>query len=225
VLQAQDEERRRIARELHDTAGQTLTVLGLNLAQLLEKAKHRDPELAELTRASEEIVGQLHREIRTTSYLLHPPLLDESGLASSLDWYVQGLSGRSTLAIHLRIAPDFGRIPRDMELVVFRLIQECLTNIHRHANAQNAFIRVTRINGNVSVEVEDDGQGMSPEKLAEVQSAGSGVGICGMRERIHQFQGDMKIESDSSGTKMLVTIPVVGPSKNMSTAGRQETAA
>jgi len=138
LLRAQDEERRRIARELHDSAGQTLTVLGMNVAQLVQKTGRMAPELATEAETIQEMVQQLHRDVRTTSYLLHPPLLDESGLYSALGWYTQGLVERSGLQITLDMLQEFGRLPRDMELVVFRLVQECLTNIHRHSSSKTA---------------------------------------------------------------------------------------
>jgi PAS domain S-box-containing protein len=207
LLQVQDEERRHIARELHDSAGQTLTVLGMNLSMLLQDIQEKAPDLAKRAEATEKLVQQLHQEIRTASYLLHPPLLDETGLVSALEWYTQGLSTRSGINIDLTIPKDFGRIPRDIELVVFRLVQEGLTNIHRHSGAKNAAIRIARVDDAVSVEIADDGDGMPAEKLAEVQLGGSGVGIGGMRERVRQFKGSMRIESGASGTKILVNIP------------------
>jgi PAS domain S-box-containing protein len=207
LLQVQDEERRHIARELHDSAGQTLTVLGMNLSMLLQDIQEKAPDLAKRAEATEKLVQQLHQEIRTASYLLHPPLLDETGLVSALEWYTQGLSTRSGINIDLTIPKDFGRIPRDIELVVFRLVQEGLTNIHRHSGAKNAAIRIARVDDAVSVEIADDGHGMPAEKLAEVQLGGSGVGIGGMRERVRQFKGSMRIESGASGTKILVNIP------------------
>ena len=219
LLQAQDEERRHIARELHDSAGQTLTVLGMNLAQLVQKSGRTAPELATDAEAIQDMVQQLHRDIRTTSYLLHPPLLDESGLYSALSWYTQGLLERSGLEIALDISRDFGRLPRDIELVVFRLVQECLTNIHRHAESKTANIRIARENAQIVVEIQDRGQGMSPQRLAEIQSGGSGVGIRGMRERLSQFKGEMKIESDNTGTRISVSIPVSnGAAENEPTA-------
>jgi two-component system, NarL family, sensor kinase len=144
LMKAQDEERRRIAREFHDSAGQTLTVLGLSLAQLVQDAEIVSPELAKEGRQVEEVVQQLHREIRTTSYLLHPPLLDEAGLSSALEWYVQGVAERGRMAIDFNIPGDFGRLPADMELAIFRIVQECLTNIHRHAESKTATIRSSR---------------------------------------------------------------------------------
>jgi two-component system, NarL family, sensor kinase len=154
------------------------------------------------------LVQQLHREIRTTSYLLHPPLLDESGLASALAWYTQGLAERTPLKINLDIPHDLERIPKQMELGVFRVVQECLTNIHRHSGATDALIRISRSNGTLSLEVADNGKGIPADKLAEIQLKGTGVGIRGMRERVGQFQGEMKIESGPSGTKILVSLPV-----------------
>lgn len=219
LLQTQDEERRHIARELHDSAGQTLTILGMNLAQLVQKAGRRAPELAADAERTQQLVQQLHREIRTASYLLHPPLLDESGLPSALSWYIQGLSERSGLDIKLTIADSFGRLPRDMELVVFRLVQECLSNIHRHSGSKTANIRITRELDVVHVEIADHGKGMSPAKLATIQSQASGVGIRGMLERIRQFDGTMKIESDASGTRILVRLPIPSNAFSEETTG------
>ena len=139
---------------------------------------------------------------------LHPPLLDEAGLASALDWYVKGIVERSTLSIDLTISNDFGRLPADMELAIFRVIQECLTNVHRHSGSPTTSLRLTREDGNVCIEVQDDGKGIPAERLSEIGTRGAGVGIRGTRERLHQFHGDMKIESNGSGTRVLVTIPI-----------------
>jgi two-component system, chemotaxis family, sensor kinase Cph1 len=208
LLRTQDEERRHIARELHDSAGQTLTVLGMNLAMLVEKAGRDSPELVNDAEKIQDTVQGLHRDIRTASYLLHPPMLDESGLSPALSWYVQGLVERSALQIELDISKEFGRLPRDMELVVFRLVQECLTNIHRHSGSKTASIRIARSRCDVTVEVHDQGQGMAPARFAEIQSGGAGVGIRGMRERLRQFSGEMKIDSDAQGTRVFVKIPL-----------------
>ncbi len=208
LMKAQDEERRRIARELHDCAGQTLAVLGMSLAQLVRRAEGIAPELAREGKAIEEMVQQLHREIRTTSYLLHPPLLDESGLSSALNLYVDGLAERSYVAITLDVDANVGRLPSDMELAIFRLVQECLTNIHRHSGSKTAHIRVAREGESVRTEVRDHGKGISPERLLEIQSHAAGVGIRGIRERIRQFHGEMKMESNGSGTSVIVSIPI-----------------
>jgi len=208
LLRSQDEERRHIARELHDSAGQTLTVLGMSLAQLVQKTGRNAPELAAEAEQIQETVQQLHREIRTTSYLLHPPLLDETGLFSAISWYLQGLLERSGLRIQLDISKEFGRLPRETELVIFRLVQECLTNIHRHSESETASIRIARESNQLILDIRDQGKGMSAARLAEIQSGRSGVGIEGMRERLRQFDGTMKIESDSSGTRIFATIPL-----------------
>jgi PAS domain S-box-containing protein len=208
LLTAQDGERRHIARELHDSAGQTLTVLGISIAQLVQKLGRQSPELANFAEQIQDTVKQLHREIRTTSYLLHPPLLDETGLASALSWYVQGLGERSDLQIQLNVSENFGRLPRDLELTIFRLVQEALTNIHRHSGSKEAKIRISRAEGLISVHIEDYGKGMPPARLADIHSGGSGVGIRGMRERLRHFNGKLEINSDTSGTRICATIPL-----------------
>ncbi len=208
LLTTQNEERRHIARELHDSAGQTLTVLGISLAQLAQKTGRNAPELATETEQIQETVQQLHREIRTASYLLHPPLLDETGLYSAISWYLEGLQERSGLEVQLDVPKEFGRLPHDMELLIFRLVQECLTNIHRHSESKTASIRIAREPNQIALVIRDQGKGMSAARLAEIQSGRSGVGIGGMRERLRQFEGIMKIESDSSGTRIFATIPL-----------------
>jgi len=208
LMEAQDVERRHIARELHDSAGQTLTALGMQLARISADAKKNPAQLAKDIQDAEELVQHLSQEIRTTSYLLHPPLLDETGISSALSWYVQGLAERSSLAIDLKIPDNLGRLPSEMELLLFRLVQECLTNIHRHSGSKTARIRIEREGNNIHLEVEDKGRGMSPERLAEIQSQGTGVGIRGMRERVRHFRGDLVIESNGSGTKVYATLPL-----------------
>jgi PAS domain S-box-containing protein len=208
LLESQDVERRHIARELHDSAGQTLAALGMSLARLAQDAKHNPDQLAKGIEDAECLVQHLTQEIRTTSYLLHPPMLDEIGLSSALSWYVQGLAERSSLQIDLKVPENFGRLPAEMELLIFRLVQESLTNIHRHSGSKTAQIRLEREERKVYVEVEDQGNGMSPERLAEIQSQGTGVGIRGMRERVRHFLGDLVIESNDSGTKIYATLPL-----------------
>jgi signal transduction histidine kinase/CheY-like chemotaxis protein len=208
LLHIQDEERRHIARELHDSAGQTLAVLGMNLGILVQNASRQHPEIEQSLQQANELVQQLTKEIRTTSYLLHPPLLDENGLPAALSWYIGGLSDRSGLDIRFEISEKFGRLPREMELVVFRLVQECLTNIHRHSGSKTAVISVLRESHRVLVEVRDQGKGIPVQKLAQIQTNGSGVGIRGMRERLRRFDGEMIIDSTNLGTTVLVTIPI-----------------
>jgi two-component system sensor histidine kinase UhpB len=223
LLESRDAERRHIARELHDSAGQTLTALDLQLARISESAK-QDPALAKDVQNAEELVQHLARELRTTSYLLHPPLLDEVGLSSALSWYVQGLAERSSLEIDLNISENLGRLPAEMELVIFRLVQECLTNIHRHSESKIALIRVEREENTVHIKVEDQGRGMSPERLAEIQSQGTGLGIRGMRERVRHLRGDLVIESNASGTKIYATLPLKTPLSSQQSDAQQAVA-
>ena len=150
----------------------------------------------------------MNREIRTTSYLLHPPLLDEAGLASAVNVYARGLVKRGALQVGLDISDNLGRLPGILELVLFRIVQECLTNVIRHSGSDRAEIRVRSERGIVDLQVRDFGKGISPERLGKIREHGSSVGIRGMRERVRQFQGDMQIESSNSGTTVRVTLPV-----------------
>ena len=208
LMRVQDQERRHIARELHDTAGQTLTVLSITLAQLMKKAGRITPDFLDDGKQLGQLVQQLSQEIRTASYLLHPPLLDESGLSSALRLYVEGLKERGVLDVSLHVSDDLGRLPADIELSIFRVVQECLTNVHRHSGSRTATIRLLRTNDMIDLEVRDQGKGISPERLAEMQRGATGVGLTGMRERLAQCHGNMRIESDGSGTTILATVPV-----------------
>jgi two-component system, NarL family, sensor kinase len=147
-------------------------------------------------------------DIRTISYLLHPPLLDEAGLSSALTWYIKGFSERSKIEVDLRIPQDFGRLSRDLETAIFRVVQECLTNIHRHSGSSVAKVLISYSDGYVRVEVEDKGKGISPQKRAEIISSPAaipGVGIRGMRERLRQLGGTLDVQSNGEGKGMSVT--------------------
>ena len=207
LLRSQDDERRRIARELHDSAGQILTALGMSLGNIGQRVRH-DPQLAEGVQDSRELVQQLSKEIRTTSYLLHPPLLDENGLPEAIRWYVQGLEGRSDLKIELCISDTFGRLPCEVEMALFRIVQECLTNIHRHSGSKKAIIRIVRKAEIVSLDIQDEGKGIPAEKLVSIQGQNAGVGIAGIRERVRHLRGTVNIQSNPSGTTISVTLPV-----------------
>ena len=207
LIRIQDDERRHIARELHDSAGQILAALGMNLATVVRNAKLDAPELARLAEESEQMVRELSQEIRTTSYLLHPPLLDECGLSESLLWYIRGLKERSGLEVTLAIPDDFGRLTPEMELVIFRIVQECLTNVHRHSGSRVAAIEIKRGSGNITLSVQDEGSGIPSAKLLEIESQGGGVGIRGMRERVLQCGGKMALQSGARGTKISVSFP------------------
>lgn len=208
LLRTQDDERRHMARELHDNAGQTLSVLSMNLSALQRHANSLDGRISRLAAESQELADDLSREIRTLSYLLHPPLLDESGLASALQWYVEGFSQRSKIPVELDLPQDLGRLPRELEMVVFRVVQEGLTNIHRHSGSPSARIHLTCSDNSIRFEISDRGKGIDPEKQRLMTTAKSGVGIRGMEERVRQFRGTLQIHSDSHGTKVLVMLPV-----------------
>jgi PAS domain S-box-containing protein len=208
LMKIQDMERRHIARELHDSAGQTLAALGMQLGRITENAKKDPSQLAKDIQDAEKLVQHLSQEIRTTSYLLHPPLLDETGISSALSWYVQGLAERSSLEINLKVPDDFGRLPSEMELLIFRLVQESMTNVHRHSGSKTALIQLEREENSIRLKIEDHGNGMSAERLAEIQTQGTGVGIRGMRERVRHFHGDLVVESDGLGTRVRASLPL-----------------
>ncbi len=213
LMATQDEERRRIARDLHDSAGQNLAALAITIARIEDEAKRDPARLSQTVKEARDLVEGLSQEIRTTSYLLHPPMLDEFGLSSALGLYLEGLEQRSGLSIELNIPGDFGRLAPDVELAIFRLVQECLTNIHRHSGSKTAVIRIIREPDKIYAEVQDHGKGMSPERFAEVQSqgAGVGVGIRGMRERVRQAHGELTVDSNALGTTITAIFPATRP--------------
>jgi signal transduction histidine kinase len=208
LLQMQDEERRRIARELHDSVGQLLVGLSLNMSTVRAEIERLTKAAAVLS-DSENLIQEMSKEVRTISHLLHPPLLDEAGLASAIRWYIDGFAQRSHIKVELDCPDDFGRLPRDVETAMFRVVQESLTNIHRHSGSLVAQIRCRRIQERVLVEVQDHGTGIPTEKIAMLTSVGTpGVGIRGMRERVRQLGGDLEITSDSKGTTVAARLPV-----------------
>ncbi len=207
ILQAQDDERRRIARELHDGAGQLLAALGMEASNLARESDRLSSRAASSLSSIESLIAQMTQDIRTMSHLLYPPLLDEVGLLSALTEYVRGFAERSGIQVSLDLPSKLDRLDRDYELSLFRIVQECLTNIHRHSRSKTAAIRIVRDGDRLTLEVRDEGKGMPADRLSEIQSRGSGVGIRGMRERVRQLSGTMNIEADSSGTRILVAIP------------------
>ncbi len=212
LLRLQDEERRHIARELHDSAGQMLAALSMQLTPLAEDSEST-PRSAKIIKESLRLVGELSNEVRTISHLLHPPLLDEIGLSSALRLYLEGFAERSKIKVDLEIPGDFGRLSADLETAIFRVVQECLTNIHRHSGSTVAKVRVSKRDRDLRIEVEDEGKGISPEKRIEMDLAGkAGVGIRGMRERIRQLGGSLEIGSqlDGSGTVIVARLPIDG---------------
>ena len=202
----QDDERRRIARELHDSAGQYLAALKMNLAQL------NHPDLAK-TKAvlaeSNELLDRCLAEIRTISYLLHPPMLDESGLASAAAWYVEGFAKRSSIQANLEISPRLERLPADTEMVLFRALQESLTNVHRHSQSSKVNIHIDLENGQATLSVRDYGRGFGREQLETFRGGSDlGVGLAGMRERVSELGGFLEVRSEKPGTSIRVTLPL-----------------
>jgi PAS domain S-box-containing protein len=208
LLTTQDEERRHMARELHDSVGQTLAVLMINLSAIEKACGDKDGQVRAMVLESRQLSDDLSREIRTLSYLLHPPLLDEVGLESAIRWYVDGFSERSKINVELDLARGADRLPRELELVIFRVVQESLTNVHRHSGSSSATIRLTRSINHVAVDIIDRGKGIPSEKQAEMTGAKAGVGVRGMQERVRQFGGTLEITSSSHGTRVTVSLPI-----------------
>lgn len=208
ILKMQDDERRHIARELHDSAGQMVAALMMNI-DLLQTMDHLNREQTRLLSDARELLGNLNAELRTISHLLHPPLLDEMGLCSALQWYIEGFSKRSGISAKLELDPEFGRLDSDAEIAIFRIVQECLTNVHRHSGSRSATIVLQRFPGEVRLEVRDQGKGIPAEKQSNVLGIGPvGVGLRGMRERVIQLGGRLEIQSDGNGTNVTTTLPV-----------------
>jgi signal transduction histidine kinase len=204
VVQLQDEERQRIARELHDSVGQYLSAIVMNVSAIAERVP------AELRPRVEEILKQVDaciRDVRTISHLLHPPLLDEMGLSSALTWYVDEFSRRSGIGVRLELPSGLRRMKPEAETAVFRIVQEGLTNIHRHSAAQKAGISIESDGATLRINISDDGRGISPDVLARISAGQSGVGVTGMRERVRRLGGRFRIESQERGTTLRVELP------------------
>lgn len=207
LLRMQDDEHRRIARELHDSLGQYLAALKMNLDLYRRSdAAGADAIYSEI----EQITDRCISETRTLSHLLHPPLLDELGFAAAAKWYVEGFAKRSGIHISLELPPALERLPDAAEVVLFRVLQEALTNIHRHSKSPQAEIQLGISDVEISLQVKDHGRGISSEMLERIQKTGgaTGVGLSGMRERVSEMGGRLEISSDSQGTLVRVTVPV-----------------
>jgi len=208
LLHLRDQEARRIARELHDSVGQLLAAISMNIGVVTRQIHKLDEAGARAVTENAQLVEQISAEIRTISHLLHPPLLDEIGLGSALHWYVEGFAERSKIKIQLEIPKDLGRLPTDMETAIFRIVQECLTNIHRHSGSKTATIRIIARDRRILVLAQDSGKGIPPEKLQVSAEGRRGVGFRGMIERIRYLGGHMNIHSDDKGTILTVTLPL-----------------
>jgi len=211
LLSTQDEERRRIGRELHDSLGQYLVMLKMNLDSLesslgTQQANGTGDELRQCIRLAEDSL----KEVRTISYLLYPPMLEEMGLKSAIPWYLDGFSKRSAIATTFEVETGFGRLPREVELALFRVLQESLTNVHRHSGSSTATVRLSLTNGAVVLQIQDKGNGIPTELMEESGEdwLGSlGVGLRGMSERMRQLGGKLEVASTATGTTVTASVP------------------
>jgi PAS domain S-box-containing protein len=214
LLRAQDEEQRRVARDLHDSINQYHVALKMNLLRLRRNgAESAKP--TELLAQSIELLDHCMAETRTISYLLHPPLLDEMGFASATRWYSKGFAQRSGIKVNLNFPSELERLPAPVEIALFRILQEALTNVHRHAHAAVMDIDIQRTHSGIALQVHDYGRGIPSEKLRLLQAGqAGGVGIASMRERVHELGGLFQIQSNPHGTIIHAEIPVAAPSES-----------
>jgi len=205
LIRVQDEEHRRFARELHDGLGQTLAGAKM-IADVMAAGNSRDPEIAELT----AILGDALSQTRTISYLFHPPFLDEIGFASAATWLVEGYTKRTGVAVSANIPRPKDRLPRSLELTLYRVLQEALNNIHRHSKSVRAEVTVLTDAECVTLRVKDYGQGIPPDTMAAFHGDGTrdGVGLTGMKERVREQGGKLEVRSEGTGTEIIVKIPI-----------------
>jgi anti-sigma regulatory factor (Ser/Thr protein kinase) len=208
LLKVQDEERRKLSRDLHDSTGQTLAALKISISFLEEHCK-RDPSTMLLASEVAALADQAIEEIRTMSYLLHPPLLDEVGFACAAEWYVEGFAKRTGVNVKLDIATAQERLPIGIEIALFRVLQESLTNVHRHSGASEVSVCFYHQLKKIVLEIRDDGSGIPAERLTRLRetAAETGVGLAGMRERMNELNGKLEIESDGHGTTVRAIVP------------------
>jgi len=205
LIHSQDEERRRIARELHDGISQYLSALAMNLSRLEQPSADSGPVVADCN----ELLDRAIKETRTLSHLLHPPLLDEMGFTSATEWYVEGYSKRSGVEVNLTLPSSFPRLPQEVETSLFRVLQEALTNIHRHSGSKKAEIGVDFSGGTLVMLIRDHGKGLPEQVLSKWRATGmGGIGLSGMQERISELGGKIEIESTGEGTLLVVSIPI-----------------
>jgi signal transduction histidine kinase len=203
LMQIQDAERRRVARDVHDGLGQYLVGVKMGIDQLARRFD-REPAVHEGVSEISVLLNRAITETRTISHLLHPPLLDEIGLESALAVYIDGFGKRSGISVTVDVAPDLGRLESDVETALFRVVQECLLNVHRHSNSATASVSLERQNGDIRLQVRDEGVGMNTSQ----DGTSLGVGLLGIRERIRQLDGTLEIVSvNGGGTRVVATIP------------------
>jgi PAS domain S-box-containing protein len=211
LLRSQDEERRRIGRDLHDSLGQYLAVLKMKLDLLASgRTEGEAPqELRQCVSLTEDSI----KEVRTISHLLYPPMLEETGLTAAIPWFLDGFSSRSGIKTTFAVDPDFSRLPREVELAVFRVLQESLTNVHRHSGSKTAHVRLLSKNGMATLEVADEGKGVPSGILNDAGqdwTRALGVGLRGMNERMRQLGGTLNLSSSEKGTTVSASVPKSG---------------
>jgi signal transduction histidine kinase len=209
LLKVQDEERRKLARDLHDSTGQTLAALKISVSFLQENCK-KDGETMAIVADVATLADRAIEEIRTMSYLLHPPLLDEVGFNCAAEWYVEGFAKRSGIHVMLDLKVPAERMPMRIEIALFRVLQESLTNVHRHAAASKVSVSFHPQPDTVVLEIRDFGRGIAADRLLRLRetSAETGVGLAGMRERLYELDGELEIESAGNGTTLRATVPL-----------------
>jgi signal transduction histidine kinase len=209
LLNMRDEERRHIARELHDSVGQLAAVMKMNLGRVDLDSETLPQSARDAMTQNKSILDELIASVRTMSYLLHPPVLDALGLQAALKWFIEGFSQRSKIGVALELPSGDCRLPPEIELHLFRMAQECLTNVYRHSGSSSAVVRLILRDDSVQLEIADKGKGIPQEKQKAIESNTQlGVGIGGMRERVRQFGGTVDITSDARGTVVRVSIPL-----------------
>jgi signal transduction histidine kinase len=214
LFKMQDDERRRISRELHDGIGQLLAAITMNQAVVAEELDKLSPAAKKAFTQNEGMVLEILSSVRTISHLLHPPLLDETGLPPALRWYVEEFAERSGIKVVLVCPAHLERLPRELETAIFRIVQECLGNVHRHSGSATATVYFDVADDMARLEVRDEGKGISAERRQQVESGSGGVGLRGIKERIAQFGGKLELQSNSMGTSVVATIPSNPPAAN-----------
>jgi two-component system NarL family sensor kinase len=211
IMQLQDDERRSIARELHDTTAQNLLAVTLNVARMRERLRHGTPPTDAVLAETLELAEQSLQEVRTLSYLLHPPLLDVVGLGSALRWLASGFAERSGIAVETSVGDGLDGLPQDAATALFRVAQECLANVHRHSGSRSAHLSLFRSDSAVRLEVTDRGQGFPADGRRDGAPSIMGVGLSGMRVRLEQLHGSLEVASGPSGTRVTAAVPLPGP--------------
>jgi two-component system, NarL family, sensor kinase len=210
LMRLQDDERRHISRELHDSLGQYLTSIKINLELIRREGTTIEERHRAVLMESSETLEKCVQEVRSVSYLLHPPLLDELGLQAALRWYTAGFAERSGIEVNLSVPREFSRLPEEMELALFRIVQESLTNVQRHSGSQAAWVTLAEHKDSTEIRITDSGIGIPAETIERIRDGKTieGVGLQGMYERVRELGGKLEIESGGMGTAVSAVLPL-----------------